>query len=278
MAYDDWSDREVELIVADYFSMLLDELRGIKIHKTFHRQALIPLLNNRSDGSVEFKHQNISAVLVELGLPFIRGYKPRYNFQREKLNLFVSRYIGSLEDLDHLLEQFSESVPEPSKSPEFSSWIVSPPESQEDRPMGKTIRQPVKINYLEREQNNKTLGFKGEELAFAFEKKTLFDAGKASLADQIEWISKDQGDGLGFDILSRNLNGTDKYIEVKTTKLSKDSPFFFSSNEFKFSIEQSKNYHLYRIFNFSSQPKIFTLNGSFDAFCKIEPTNYMGSF
>ena len=278
MAFDDWSDREVELIVADYFSMLLDELRGITIHKTFHRNALRPLLNGRSDGSIEFKHQNISAVLVELGLPFIRGYKPRYNFQREKLNLFVNRYRDSLKDLDHLLEDFSESVPEPSKSAEFSSWIISPPENTEDRPIGKTIRQPVKINYLEREQNNRALGLKGEELAFAFEKKILLDAGKESWADRIEWVSRDQGDGLGFDILSKNFNGTDKYIEVKTTKLSKDSPFFFSANEFRFSIEQRKNYHLYRIFHFSSQPKIFMLNGSFDTFCKIEATNYMGSF
>ena len=31
MAYDDWSDQEVEMIIADYFSMLIDEIKGIKL-------------------------------------------------------------------------------------------------------------------------------------------------------------------------------------------------------------------------------------------------------
>ena len=38
-------------------------------------------LNGRSKASVELKHQNISAVLTGLGLPFIQGYKPRGNSQ-----------------------------------------------------------------------------------------------------------------------------------------------------------------------------------------------------
>ncbi len=77
----DWSDLEVEQIVSDYFSMLGDEIAGIPYNKTEHRIKITPLLNNRSEGSVEFKHQNISAVLAQLGLPWIQGYKPRYNYQ-----------------------------------------------------------------------------------------------------------------------------------------------------------------------------------------------------
>ena len=33
-------------------------------------------LDGRSKGSIEFKHQNVSAVLVDMGLPYIDGYKP----------------------------------------------------------------------------------------------------------------------------------------------------------------------------------------------------------
>ena len=50
-----WSDKEVELVVADYLSMLRDELKGISVNKTFHRKNLAQLLNGRSDGSIEFK-------------------------------------------------------------------------------------------------------------------------------------------------------------------------------------------------------------------------------
>jgi len=51
---DTWSNTEVELIVADYFSMLTNELSGKKYSKAEHRKNIIPLLNNRSAGSVEF--------------------------------------------------------------------------------------------------------------------------------------------------------------------------------------------------------------------------------
>jgi len=65
----DWSADEVRLVVADYFAMLEPDLLGRKYNKTRHRDALRPLLAGRSDQSVEFKHANVSAVLVGMGLP-----------------------------------------------------------------------------------------------------------------------------------------------------------------------------------------------------------------
>ncbi|MBB6262391.1 hypothetical protein FHS77_002965 [Paenochrobactrum gallinarii] len=46
--------------------MLADDIAGRRYSKAEHRRALLPLLNERSEGSVEFKHQNISAVLKGL--------------------------------------------------------------------------------------------------------------------------------------------------------------------------------------------------------------------
>ena len=37
----DWSEFEVEAVVADYFAMLLKELRAEKYSKTQHRHALM---------------------------------------------------------------------------------------------------------------------------------------------------------------------------------------------------------------------------------------------
>ncbi|MET4101226.1 hypothetical protein ABIE58_000643 [Roseovarius sp. MBR-78] len=62
-----WTDEENDLIVADYFAMLADDIAGRPYNKAEHRRALLPVLNGRSEGSVEFKHQNISAVLKGLG-------------------------------------------------------------------------------------------------------------------------------------------------------------------------------------------------------------------
>jgi len=79
---EDWSRQEVEATVEDYFAMLHAELRAEPFNKTQHRRHLASLLRARSDGAIERKHQNISAVLIELGFPYIQGYKPLSNYQQ----------------------------------------------------------------------------------------------------------------------------------------------------------------------------------------------------
>jgi hypothetical protein len=64
-----WSPAEVDLVVADYFAMLAAELSGAAYSKAEHNRTLRPLLGGRSKGSVESKYQNVSAVLLEMGLP-----------------------------------------------------------------------------------------------------------------------------------------------------------------------------------------------------------------
>jgi len=212
MVNDDWSDIEVELIIADYFSMLGDEIKGVKINKSQHRKQLMPLLKNRTNGAIEFKHQNISAVLVDMGLPFIKGYLPRYHFQGSKLIEKVSEYIQQKPTLENLFADFANSAPLLAMPNNFQSLVVPAPAKKEKPEQLEMIRKPVNVNYLEREQNNKNLGLQGEELAIQYERYILSISGKESLSDKIEWVSKDVGDGLGYDILSKNINGTDKYI------------------------------------------------------------------
>jgi len=78
----DWSPEELQAIVSDYMEMLDSELRGQKYRKADHRRNLLPKLTARTEGSVEFKHQNISAVLQEVGLQWIKGYRPASNYQQ----------------------------------------------------------------------------------------------------------------------------------------------------------------------------------------------------
>jgi hypothetical protein len=258
--------------------MLNDELSGNIYNKTYHRNILIKQLNTRSHSSIEFKHQNISAVLIKLGLPFIKGYMPRYNYQQ----ILEERVIEYLNKQKNILEpkfvQFVEEKVNVSFNYDFAKIIdVAPAKQLISEPKIKYERRPIKINYLEREQNNLDIGEKGEALVIEFEKWNLIQQGKESLANKIEWISKTD-DCAGFDILSKNLNGTDKYIEVKTTKLSKDTPIFFSKNEYEFSKEKVKQYNLYRVFNFSKTPKMFFLTGDFDSFCNKEAIQFKGYF
>jgi len=77
----DWSEDEVELIVEDYFSMLQLQLKDIPFNKSEHRRALVSKIG-RSEGSIEFKHRNISAILDLLGFEHLSGYLPAMNYQR----------------------------------------------------------------------------------------------------------------------------------------------------------------------------------------------------
>jgi len=70
-----WSSLEVELIVADYFSMLSKGLSGKDYKKSEHRRSLLALLNDRSAATIKFKHQNMSAVRIKLRQRHIEDFQ-----------------------------------------------------------------------------------------------------------------------------------------------------------------------------------------------------------
>jgi len=274
----DWSDIEVELIIEDYFQMLQKELTGQDYNKTEHRNGLIKLLNNRSDGSVEFKHQNISAALINLGSPYIKGYKPRWNYQ-QLLEAKIQEYLQRHSKFENIFDAFAlQKIENQPTKVNFESWYVAPPEFQPIIREPIPTYKPIKKNFLEMEQRNASIGHSGEELVFEYEKWRLNMAGKEKLAESVEWVSKDLGDGLGYDILSKNLNGKDMFIEVKTTKLGKETPIFFSKRENDFSESNRDKFHLYRVFDLNSQVKMFQRNGRFQDFCAVEAVGFRGMF
>ena len=76
----DWTDIEIQAAVDAYLSMLSREQSGQKAVKTEENRILREgALAGRTKGSVEFRMQNISTVLVELGRDRIAGYKPAKN-------------------------------------------------------------------------------------------------------------------------------------------------------------------------------------------------------
>lgn len=93
MTTGDWSDIENDTIVAGYFSMLSDELSGRRYNKAAQNRSLQDQIG-RSRGSIEFKMCNISAALRGLGLPTIKGYAPRFNFQMS-LAEAAARWVGA---------------------------------------------------------------------------------------------------------------------------------------------------------------------------------------
>ena len=275
----DWSKQEVAHIVEDYFFMLQQELQGRTFSKKVHREILSSKLQDRSSGSIEFKHQNISAVLANLGKPYINGYKPRGNYQQlleEEVARFIDDYIDTLEPLFELFANAGEPNA-PIADLDFAQCLEPAP-SPSKKAAVKVRFRAARINYLEREQHNRVLGASGERFVIDYEKWRLAQEGRSDLIPYIEWTSQKRGDGTGYDILSKNANGSDRFIEAKTTKLSKETPIYLTSNEVIFADRYAKNFYLYRVFDFTSSAKLFIHQGSYDHFCRLEPIAYRGIF
>lgn len=274
-----WSEAEVEAAVRDYFDMLRLELTGEKYNKAEHARGLLQRLRNRSKQAVEFKHANISAVLIEMGIPYIDGYKPRYNYQRSLLPEAVTDYLRSHPELQVLFQKNSEQVPEAPSVQSFLDLLEAPPtikqESVNRQAEPRPIYNPMGVNYLEREARNHLMGEAGEQFVIDFEKARLIHAGRESLADRVEQISATQGPAAGFDILSFELSGAERFIEAKTTKYGKSTPFFVTPNELDFSRRNQSQYQLYRVFRFGTQARLFTLQGHLEEHCRLQPSEYV---
>ena len=89
-----WQDWEIEIIVGEYLEMLGHELTGKKFNKAQRNRNLQKRLD-RTKGSIEYKHQNISAVMDRLGQPNIKGYKPAINYQRSLFEMVDKQLLDS---------------------------------------------------------------------------------------------------------------------------------------------------------------------------------------
>ena len=271
----DWTKEEVLLIVNDYFTMLQEELCGRHYNKAQHRRFLQVRLLNRSEPAIERKHQNISSILMGLGLPFINGYKPLSNSQRlltEEIGYFLKNNPHFFAIFQNYVDDTvchdkpSNIQPRFVKKPQSNSTIASSDISNSINPKG--------IDYLHREAQNIALGEQGEHFVIKFEKQRLIGEGKEQLAEKIEHVSVTQGPYMGFDVLSFNSDGEERYIEVKTTKFGISTPFFITPHEVETSEKLSKQYHLYRVFNFHRRPKIYRLAGCMRDNCHLTASSY----
>ena len=274
----EWSQVECDIIVVDYLDMLHKELKGEGFSKAEHRRAVVPKLNARTEGSVEYKHQNISAILNELGYPYIPGYQPASNYQQLLKEVIELRLSNSMieRSAELLIEQPIQNI----ISIDWDRVLSDPPAIQREN-FQRPVRDfaPKKYNFSEIESRNRTLGLKGEEFILEFERYRLANAGREDLVKDIEWTSDLKGDGAGYDIRSFNpSNDQELFIEVKTTKLGKYLPFFISSNEVEFSRENKQNYSLYRVYDFRDSPKLFMLDGDVSESVNLEANNYKANF
>jgi len=130
-------------------------------------------------------------------------------------------------------------------------------------------------DYIEKHKSDIDIGMAGENFILEYERECVR---KYNLPEdkKVMWISKDVGDGLGYDILSYDSQGNEIYIEVKTTPGNEKSSFYITANELLKSEQEKERYYLYRVFNFDmkkQQGELSVRRGSLKDLC-IMPKVY----
>ncbi len=277
MSNEPWTDEENDLIVKDYFAMLAEDLADRSYNKAQHRRNLMPRLQSRTKGSVEFKHQNISAVLKGLGEDWIPGYKPAFNFQMTLVDA-VARWLAGH---PAWLGRMRDTRPATGLRAAAPIWVGPPPTLSNQPPpqeLERMLHVAKKFDVAGRDERNRALGRAGEERVVAHEKSALKVAGRDDLARKVRWVSEEGGAGAGYDIASFTPQGLDRLIEVKTTNGWERTPFYISRNELAVAERRRSDWYLFRLWNFSREPKAFELRPPLDAHVSLTATAFQASF
>ena len=306
-----WTDDELDLIVADYFAMLALDAAGQPFVKAHRARALMDQ-TARSHRSVEFKHMNISAVAAELGLPHVRGYRPMANYQAAIFDA-IDRHLDTHPEIlsDNAFATTSpphsplgewgggprsgggaldaraiQGVSEPAS--EFESagrshppltLTEAPPPGPPRTPRPEGLARLVrKYDPAARDHRNRALGKLGEEHVFHHERARLIAHDRPDLARRIEWTSQERGDGAGYDIRSFDPTGAERLIEVKATRGGPTTPFYLTRTEREVSFERPAHWRLYRLHDLSAAPGLFVLPPPLEASVRLEAETWRATF
>ncbi|MEY2758959.1 MAG: hypothetical protein RIR33_2737 [Pseudomonadota bacterium] len=272
-----WSDAENDLTVASYFAMLAEETAGRRYNKAAYRRALLPLLQNRPEGAIAFKHQNISAVLKGLAEIWIQGCTPAFNFQMS-LGDAVARWLASNV---HWIEREPGWKHGPGLRKDKALWVGTPP-TFSNLPPPEVLEQMQliarKVDVAGRDERNRALGRAGEVRALQHERAVLIQQGRIDLARRVRWVAEEDGDGAGYDIASFDPDGRARLVEVKTTNGWERTPFFISRNELEVANERRGEWRLLRLWDFSREPKAFELHPPLDAHVSLTAQTFQANF
>ncbi|GAB5431030.1 MAG: hypothetical protein EpisKO_04000 [Epibacterium sp.] len=260
----EWQDLEAELFDATNKAVEavdLDTAPPIWLSSQHEIRGLVPAESDYESGSDEVEEVEAEIAAIEGStttdeVPLPSGSqekKPSKKIElptKEALREFIQRE----------LDEISEAPPVTAAPTEVSGKKGRPRATQTD--------------FAAKEARNRKLGEAGEYFVFQYEVMKLTSAGRVDLASRVKWVSKDIGDGLGYDIRSFDQDGNEVFLEVKTTNSGRATPFFVSNNEVAVSEEKGESYRLVRVFNFSKKPRFFSLAGSLSEGLQLEATSY----
>ncbi|MBS4035859.1 MAG: DUF3883 domain-containing protein [Ignavibacterium sp.] len=258
-----------------YFTVGIDYSRTALIYK-------LDCQRSRPSGGIKLTKEQVSkfdnfiagsgSEWIEINLDEIK--KLNWATLINNTNNFISKYDKLYEDAIKYVWGKGKI-----KQPKNSLEEVDPPDPKILLPIIHTFKG-YKTDHIKRQRESKKLGLAGELLVIEFEKNRLKDLLKPGM--KIEHISREKGDGTGYDVKSYDEFGNEIFIEIKTTKSKdKDTQFNISPTELEFSKLKNKSYWLYRVFNFDKKNNtgnLYRINGNLFKVLDMYPDSYVAVF
>jgi len=306
-----WMAEKDEATVEKMFDELFDLSVDIKVRIESFRETAESLIEIHKEKNVNNHYQDDRAIMVYLSLRYPEKY---YLYKYEMFKTFVKRtdcdelpkkghienlfkfeslckaihnYIMHDAELLEMYEPRREKYYDPEyhllvqdiiytvyyeKAPELLEPVklVKPHEFKQQ-----VISKPIElkgefVDYAALKQ----IGDLGEQFVFSQEREKV-KLYKLPKSKEVTWVSRDKGDGLGFDILSYDENGNEMYIEVKTTTQDENASFYISANELEKSKQYADKYYLYRVYQFdmkTAQGQYSIRKGSLEDLCLVPQT------
>ena len=221
--------------------------------------------------------QNVSAILEEQGLPRIDGYAGLSHYQKDLVGAVLDIF-GTRTRTAEALERYAGNAVVAPSTQRLSTddVLVSRPSATRVRRGNVAMSLTAGPAGALRDFKNAELGRAGEEWVLDLERERLDRSGRRDLADRVTWVSRDLGDGYGYDIGSFRQTGEELKVEVKTTNLGPRTPFYITRWEIEMSESSAGAYELFRVFDFQRDPRIYVLAGSVKENARLEPKVFLG--
>lgn len=256
-------------IVADYFEMLTIELGSGMYSKADHRNRMAKELGLKDPDLVDVAFQQVSAVLLALGMPVVDGFRPLGGYT----GALADAIYAHLENNPTLLGQLwigadASKVNVPVELDDSRMVLMPTPLAGDHDPADAPAfhpREALDVDFRARESRDEALVTAGQRFVLAYERSRLRETGYKDLVGKIEWVAADRGDALGFHVRSFDESGQPRFIIVKTTNFGARLPFTLRRTESAIGLEHGANACMYRVFSFSRGAKLFVLPGPFDA-------------
>ena len=208
-----------------------------------------------------------------------RKYK-NYNIKYEKyrfIKLLQRAQDAVLNESNTTVESVETIVSQTAEEIELNI-ADSPTITSKSKSNSNKVRTKEDINYSEQQAISQKIGDRGEELVLRNEIEKIKQWGLPDeILSKVRRVSL-ESDDYGFDILSFDKDGNERYLEVKTTKTNgKNFSFILTRNEFEHAKTYGSRYSFVIVFDILCNPRIWYMGNPFVAEpykVKIQPFQY----